>query len=119
MRRAGKRAVAIEPDGATVKGAEVCRSLAEAGPVDGVVLLPPAPWNDAAAAFTADALHQAREQGVTALWIYTAGDVAPAVALATRAGFDPTAGQCPCLYIPAAGFPHNLHRWIAQRLGQW
>lgn len=118
LRKAGKRAVAIEPGGGEVNGAEVFRSLAEAGPVDGVVLLPPAPWNDASAEFTADAVRQAKEQGIMGLWIYTVGDPAPAVAIAEEAGFDPSAGKCPCLYIAGGGFPHNFHRWIEKRLGK-
>ncbi|GEM_PF-5061787 len=118
LKKAGKRAIAVEPDGVEVKGAEVARSLAEAGPVDGVVLLPPAPWDDSAAAFTSEAVHQAKDQGVTRLWIYTAGEASPAVRIAEEAGFDPSAGKCPCLYIAGGGFPHNFHRWIEKRLGK-
>jgi hypothetical protein len=116
--KAGKSAIAIEADGAAVKGAEVSPSLAEAGPVDGVVLLPPAPWDDSSTQFTADAVRQCREQGLTGVWIYTAGDPSKAVAIATEAGLDPSVGKCPCLYIIGGGFPHGTHRFLAKLFGQ-
>lgn len=112
LTKAGKNAVAIEADAVEVKGAEVKPSLAEAGTVDGVVLLPPAPWDDSSAEFTADAARQCREQGISRVWIYTAGDVSAAVDIVEKEGLDPVAGKCPCLYIRNAGFPHSFHRWI-------
>lgn len=118
LAKAGKSAVAIEADGADIKGAEVSRSLAEAGAVDGVVILPPTPWDDSAAEFTKDAVRQCKEQGTMRVWIYTDGDPSPAIAIAEKEGLDPSAGQCPCLYITNGGFPHNLHRFIAKLLGQ-
>lgn len=116
--KAGKSAIAIEADGANVKNADSCRSLAEAGAVDGVVLLPPSPWDDSAAEFTADAARQCKEQGLNQVWIYTAGDSSEAVRIAESAGLDPSASVCPCLYITEGGFPHNLHRFIAKLLKQ-
>lgn len=116
--KAGKTPVAIESDGKAVRNAEVSRSLAEAGPVDGVILLPPAPWDDSSARFTSDAVRQCREQGITRVWIYTAGDASAAIEIASNAGLDPSASICPCLYIAEGGFPHNLHRFIARLVGQ-
>jgi hypothetical protein len=118
LRKAGKQAVAVEADGAAVKGAETARTLRDTEPVDGVVLLPPSPWDDAAASFTDDAVRQCKECGVTNLWIYTAGDSAPAVAIATREGIDPCAGRCPCLHIVGGGFPHGTHRVLLRLVGQ-
>lgn len=119
LAKAGKRTVAIQADGSVVKGAEVCRSLSEAGAVDGVVLLPPAPWDDSSAEFTADAARQCRERGVTRVWIYTAGDPSSAVGIAQKEGLDPVAGKCPCLYLADSGFPHNVHQFIAKLVGQF
>lgn len=118
LAKAGKSAVAIQADGVRVNGAEVSRSLAEAGHVDGVVLLPPTPWDASAAEFTEYAVRQCIEQRITRVWIYTAGDASAAVSIAEREGLDPVSGQCPCLYIQGGGFPHNVHRWIASLLGQ-
>lgn len=118
LNKAGKSAVAIEADGAEVKGAEVSRSLAEAGPVDGVVLLPPSPWDNSSAEFTTNAVRQCKEQGIAKLWIYTAGDSSGAVAITKAEGIDPVASFCPCLYIPGCGFPHNFHTFIARLFGQ-
>lgn len=110
--KAGKKAVAIEPSGGTVKGAEVVQSLADAGAVDGAVFLPPSPWDERSTEFTTDAAQQCKAQGMTKVWIYTVQDAAPAVAIAEKEGLDPVAGKCPCLYIQGGGFPHNLHQTI-------
>jgi hypothetical protein len=111
LRKAGKQAVAIEPDGCVVKGAETARSLAASGEVAGAVLLPPAPWNETAADLTADAVRQCAERGVP-LWIYTVGKPDAAVAIACGKGVDPVPGPCPCLYVVGGGFPHGFHRWM-------
>ena len=118
LRKAGKTPIAIEPDGRKVKNAEVYRSLRDAGKVDGVVILPPAPWDQSSADFTNNALQQCCEQGISRIWIYTAGNPAPTITIAQEKGLDVVAGECPCLYISKGGFPHNLHRWITKRLGR-
>jgi predicted CoA-binding protein len=118
LAKAGKEVVAVQPDGLPIRGATVVRSLAEAGSVDGVVVLPPSPWDNSAADFTREALRQCREHGLGQVWIYTAGDPAPAAALAAEQGISACVGHCPCLYIPGGGFPHNLHRFLFRLTGR-
>lgn len=119
LKKAGKKPVAIENESSAIKDAEVYKSLAESGPVDGVVILPPAPWNESSAKFTSEAVNQCKENGITRIWIYTAGDASEAVQIAQAEGFDPVAGQCPCMYIPGSGFPHNFHQFIAKLMHQY
>ncbi|MCL6629083.1 MAG: CoA-binding protein [Armatimonadetes bacterium] len=118
LRKAGKTPIVIEPQGLQMNDVEVYNSLAKAGSVDGVVILPPAPWDQSSAEFTADAVPQCRAQGIEKVWIYTAGDSSPAAVIAREQGLDAVLGKCPCLYIANGGFPHNLHRWIAKLVGQ-
>jgi predicted CoA-binding protein len=118
LRKAGRIAVAIEPEGAEVKGAEVATSLAEAREVSGIVIVTPSPWDEAAARFTSGAVGQCKARGIKELWIDTAGDSKPALAIATEAGFDPVIGACPCLYIAGGGFPHGAHRWLLGAFGK-
>ncbi|MHB0999912.1 MAG: CoA-binding protein [Armatimonadota bacterium] len=118
LNKAGKSAVAIQADGVSVKNADVSRSLAEAGSVDGAVLLPPSPWDSAAAEFMVDAARQCKAQGMNRVWIYTAGDSAEAIKIAQAEGLDPSTSACPCLYIQDGGFPHGFHRFIAKLLKQ-
>lgn len=118
LKKAGKVAVAIEADGCRVEGAEVSRSLAEAGKVDGVVLLPPASWDDSAAEIVKDAVRQCKEQGLSRMWIYTAGNPSKATAIIEEAGLDASKSRCPCLHIPGGGFPHNVHRSILKLFGR-
>jgi predicted CoA-binding protein len=114
LKKVGKTPIAIDPDGGAVKGAEIVRSLEDAGSIDGAILLPPSPWNETSVAFTTDATRQCKERGISHVWIYTVKDPAPAVAIAEQAGLDPVAGRCPCLHIPGGGFPHNIHRTLAR-----
>ncbi len=116
--KAGKRAVPIALDGPPMKGAEAAATLAEAGPVDGAVLLPPAPWDRDAAAFVEDAARQCADQGVGSVWIYTAGPATEAVKICEARGLDPVAGRCPCLHIVGGGFPHGTHRLLAKAIGR-
>lgn len=118
LRKAGKTPVVIESRGLQMNNVEIYQSLAEAGPVHGVVILPPAPWNQSSAEFTLDAVQQCRAKGIAKVWIYTAGGSPAAAAIAKEQGLDPVVGKCPCLYIANGGFPHNLHRWIAKLAGQ-
>ncbi len=118
LKNGGKTAVAVEPDGSAVEGAEVARTLAEAGKVDGVVLLPPSPWNEAADAFMKDALGQCKERGISAVWVYTAGGDTRASAIASEAGVDPVIGRCPSEYIIGGGLPHNIHRFVDKLFGK-
>ncbi len=113
LRKAGKTAVAIEPEGTLVKGAEVSPTLATAGAVDGVVVLPPSPWTDACAEWIGQVLQQCLQNGVTKVWIYPDGATPQLADIAASAGVDAVIGVCPCLHIAGGGFPHNLHRWIA------
>ena len=119
LNKAGKESVAIESESIPVKDAEVYQTLADAGQVSGVVILPPAPWDDTSVQFTTDAVNQCKTQGVTNIWIYTAGSPYEAVKIAEDAGIDPVAGHCPCLYIPGDGFPHNVHQFIAKLMHQY
>ncbi|MHB1461319.1 MAG: CoA-binding protein [Armatimonadota bacterium] len=113
LRKAGKTAVAIEPEGALLKGAEVYPTLAAAGTVDGVVLLPPSPWSELSVQFTEQALQECRQNGLSRVWIYPDGSVPRVADITASAGIDAVVGVCPCLHITGGGFPHNLHRWIA------
>lgn len=119
LNKAGKESVAIESESVAVKGAEVCRSLADAGQINGVVILPPAPWDDTSVQFTSDAVSQCKSQGITNIWIYTTGSPSEAVKIAEKEGLDPVAGRCPCLYIIGSGFPHNIHQFIAKLMHQY
>lgn len=112
LKKAGKCAVAIQPDGAVIKGVDQAVSLSEAGDVDGAVILPPSPWSEQSAQFTEQALLQCKQQGITNVWIYPDGTVPQVAEIASRLGVDAVIGVCPCLHIASGGFPHNLHRWI-------
>lgn len=115
--KAGKSAVAIEPSCEPIKGVDVSASLSEAGPVDGVVLLPPSPWDDLAAEFTTDAVRQCNEHGISNIWVYAAGDSSGAIEVCKAAGIDPYGSRCPCLNIVGSGFPHGFHRSVAKFFG--
>lgn len=118
LNKVGKTPVAIVPEGGAVKNAEIARSLADAGSVDGAVLLPPCPWDESSITFVTDATRQCKEQGIFHIWIYTVKDPTPAVAIVEKAGLDPVAGRCPCLHIEGGGFPHNIHRTLARWTGK-
>ncbi len=115
---AGKHPVIIGATPNAPRHASVRDTLHAAGAVDGVVLLPPTPWNDLAAAYVTECAQACVNAGVDAVWLYTAGDPEPAAAILREHDLDPVVGVCPCLYIPNGGFPHNLHRWFHKRFSR-
>ncbi len=112
---AGKHPVLIGNIQNAPRHASVRATLREAGAVDGVVLLPPSPWNEEAAAFVTECAQACVKAKVDAIWLYAVGDPEPAVAILAEHNLDPVVGECPCLYIPNGGFPHNIHRWFHKR----
>lgn len=113
LRHAGKEAVAVDlPDPAPES---ILPELAE---VDGVVLLPPAPWGPTAEAFVNRAAEACRAAGVTRVWLYPAGPPTEPIRAAVNKGLQIVSTRCPCLYIEGAGFPHNLHRWLLRVTGR-
>lgn len=59
--------------------------------------------------------------GIKRLWIHGHARkeaLDPAILHACQeTGTELIYGHCPFMFMPGAGFPHNLHGWIAQRLG--
>lgn len=119
LRTAGKTPVVIQADAATVKDAEVKTTLAEAGAVDGVILLPPCPWGDDAAKFLTDAFRQSRASGVSKVWVYSADADKASKELAAAEGVDIVIGECPCCYIEGGGTPHAVHRFFKRLAGKF
>jgi uncharacterized protein len=62
------------------------------------------------------------EAGVASVWLYRAvgkGAVSPGAVEFCRDRGITVAEGCPLMFFPKAGFPHNLHGWIAKLAGSY
>lgn len=98
--------IAVRADGQSLDGLETVRSLGEIDPRPdlAVVVLNP----QAAQAAIDDAARAQQRR----IWLVLNAASRENVSLASDLGMDVVVG-CPLMYMPAAGFVHRLHGWLA------
>ena len=112
----GYDVVPVNPNMPELEGRKCYASVAEiAPPVEGALIM------TAADAAQQVALDCARA-GIRRVWMYRAvgkGAVNPtAVDYCEREGIAVSTG-CPFMFLPGAGFPHNLHAWFLKITGSY
>lgn len=109
--RATLEVAAIRPDGEAVTGVTVATTAQQLDPpVDGaVIVLKP---EDARGA-----LDDALAAGIRRIWLVMNAGSRENLARAREQGAQVVNG-CPLLFIPEAGFPHTIHRWLAKLFGR-
>ena len=115
--RRGYDVVPVHPGGGEVEGRPCFAHLSEiAPPVEGAMLM-------TSPAVTEQVVRDCAEAGVRNVWMYRAagaGAVSPeAVAYCRLQGMSVIAGECPLMFFPRTGFPHNVHGWIRKLTGRY
>jgi uncharacterized protein len=108
--RRGYDAVPVNPNAEEVEGQPCFARVQEiTPPVEGVILMTPPALTDQVVRDCADA-------GIHSVWMHRGGGqgaVSPsAVAFCQAQGMEVIPGECPFMYLPDAGFPHGLHRFL-------
>ncbi len=108
LRKRGYDLVPVNRNVGQIDGLPAFPDVASIEPApEGILLMVPA-------AESLEAVRQAVQRGVKAIWFYRAvghGSVSPeAVELATTHGCDVVPGECPFMYLEGSGFPHSWHR---------
>ena len=79
------------------------------GGVDGVLLMTPAEQNE-------HIVNDCLESGVDRIWFYRAAGTGAvsrkALELCRQNGISAIPGECPYMFLPRTGFPHNVHAWV-------
>ena len=68
-------------------------------------------------------VRECHEAGIRRIWMYRAvgaGAVSiQAVEFCERNGMSVVAGECPFMFLPGSGFPHNFHGFCKKMLGSY
>lgn len=108
----GYDAVAVNPEAERIGGRPCYRSLAELPePVEvAIAVVPPTRQEEVVEACV--------RAGVKRLWLHEqvmkAARNPRVLALCEAHGIELITGYCPFMFMPGAGFPHNLHGWIVE-----
>ncbi len=116
FRKRGYEVIPVNPASSEVEGAKCYPSLREAPPVSSVLLMTPPETTSVVA-------EDCIAAGVKQVWMYRAvgrGAVDENAAQRCReAGIDVIAGECPFMFFPRCGFPHNVHGLLRRILGSY
>jgi predicted CoA-binding protein len=117
MRSRGYDLVPVHPEAAEVEGVPAVARVADASPpVDAALLL-------TKPAVTGEVVRQCHAAGIRRIWMYRAvgaGAVNPqAVDFCQTNGMTLVAGECPFMFLPGSGFPHNFHASCRKLLGSY
>lgn len=114
LRQHGTDVVVVHPSGRAVDDAPGRTDLASVeGDLDGVIVMVPA---GAAAEVVGDCI----ARGVRSIWLFRGiggpGAVSDeALALCAEHGVEVIPGACPLMFLPRAGWPHRVHRFVRRR----
>ncbi len=108
--RRGYDVVAVNPNLEEVEGRPCFARMQEIAPaVEGAILMTPP-------ALTARVVRDCAEAGIRHVWMHRGagrGSVDPtAVEFCRAQGMEVIPGECPFMYLPDAGFPHGVHRFL-------
>ncbi len=106
----GYDTIPVNPRAEEIEGCRCYRSVRDVVPrPSAVLIMTPAKATDAV-------VHDCLASGVECVWMYRAvgaGAVSPtAVRFCRDNGIHVVAGECPYMFLPDCGFPHNVHGWF-------
>ena len=117
LRSRGYDVVPVHPEVSEMDGVPVVARLSDVSPpVEGALLL-------TSPAVTGQVVRECQEAGIRRIWMYRAvgaGAVGPeAVEFCETNGMSVVAGECPFMFLPGSGFPHNFHGFCKKMLGSY
>lgn len=113
----GYDVVPVHPDAREIEGVPAVARVRDASPdVEGALLL-------TKPATTNEVVRECHEAGVKRIWMYRAtgtGAVSPyAVEFCAEKGMAVVEGECPFMFLPDSGFPHNVHAFCRKVIGRF
>jgi uncharacterized protein len=113
----GYDVVPVHPDAREIEGIPAVASVKDASPaVEGALML-------TKPAVTNEVVRECHEAGVKRIWMYRAigaGAVSSnAVEFCAEKRMDVVEGECPFMFLPDSGFPHNVHAFCRRAMGRF
>jgi uncharacterized protein len=117
LRSRGYDVVPVHPEAAEIDGVPAVPSVSSVSPpAEGALLL-------TGPKVTGEVVRQCREAGIRRIWMYRAvgaGAVsAEAIEFCRAGGMSVVEGECPYMFLPGSGFPHNFHAFCRKLLGSY
>ncbi len=117
LRKRGYDVVPVHPNAKEMDGVPAIARVSDASPaVDGALLL-------TSPQVTGQVVRECQEAGIRRIWMYRAvgaGAVGPeAVEFCEANGMSVVAGECPFMFLPDSGFPHNFHAFCKKLVGSY
>ena len=117
LRSRGYDVVPVHPDATEMDGVPAVARVSEVSPpADGALLL-------TRPQVTGEVVRQCQEAGIRRIWMYRAvgaGAVSlQAVEFCEKNGMSVVAGECPFMFLPGSGFPHNTHAFCKKLVGRY
>lgn len=113
----GYDAVPVNPQASELEGRACYGRVGDIpGGVDGALVMTPPPANHAV-------VEECIAAKVPRIWLYRAvvnGAVSEdVVEMCDQAGVPVVAGECPMMFLPRTGFPHNVHGYVRKLMGTY
>jgi hypothetical protein len=117
LRTRGYDLVPVHPQATEIEGIPAVAHVTDAAPaVDGALLL-------TKPAVTGEVVHECHAAGIRRVWMYRAtgaGAVSgDAVAFCESHEMSVVEGECPFMFLPDTGFPHNFHGFCKKLVGRY
>jgi hypothetical protein len=117
LRTRGYDLVPVHPEAAEIEGIPAVARVTDASPaVEGALLL-------TKPQVTTEVVRECHQAGIERIWMYRAtgaGAVSgEAVEFCRSHGMQVVAGECPFMFLPNTGFPHNFHGFCKKLVGRY
>jgi predicted CoA-binding protein len=113
----GYQLVPVHPQAAEIEGVPAVAHIRDASPpVDGALLLTNPSVTD-------EVVRECCDAGVRKVWMYRASGAGAvsrdAVEFCTKENMSVVEGECPFMFLPDSGFPHNVHAFCRKLIGRF
>jgi predicted CoA-binding protein len=117
LRTRGYDLVPVHPEAAEIEGIPAVAHVSDASPaVEGALLL-------TKPQVTTEVVRECHQAGIERIWMYRATGAgaisADAVEFCRSHGMQVVAGECPFMFLPNTGFPHNFHGFCKKLVGRF
>ena len=115
LQQRGYELVPVNPKAVEIEGVPAVAHVADAPPVEGALLL-------TKPAVTAQVVRECNDAGIRHIWMHRGGGTgavsAAAVEFCASHQMAVVEGECPFMFLPNAGFPHNAHAFCRKLIGR-
>ncbi|HUA61920.1 MAG TPA: CoA-binding protein [Verrucomicrobiae bacterium] len=115
LQKRGYELVPVNPRAGEIEGIPAVAHVADAPAVEGALLL-------TKPAVTDEVVRECKDAGIRHIWMHRAGGAGAvsrtALEFCANHQMAVVEGECPFMFLPNAGFPHNAHAFCRKLIGR-